>query len=67
MITKDSFRKQIIISMGTNNVERVMVQSNTYVVNINRLIKGIKSEISADFIYLDNKRIIVTTNKVTIS
>ena len=40
--TKDSFRKQIIIFMGTNNTKRVMVQSNIYITNINRLFKDIK-------------------------
>ena len=35
MTSKDSFRKQIIILMGTNNVERVMVQSNAHIANIN--------------------------------
>ena len=60
-------RKQIIIPMGTNNAERVMVQSNIYVVNINRLLKGIKSEISADYIHSDNKRVVITINKVAAS
>jgi len=41
MTTKGSFRKQIIVP-GTNNTERVMVQSNTYITNINRLLKDIK-------------------------
>jgi len=52
--------------METNNVKRVMAQSNVYVANINRLLKDIKSEISANFIYLDNKEIIITINKVAI-
>ena len=52
--------------MEINNVKRVMAQSNVYVANINRLLKDIKSEISANFIYLDNKEIIITINKVAI-
>ena len=40
--TKGSSRKQIIIFMGTNNTKRVMVQSNIYITNINRLFKDIK-------------------------
>jgi len=40
--TKGSSRKQIIISIGINNTERVIVQSNIYITNINRLLKDIK-------------------------
>ena len=40
--TKGSFRKQIIIFMGTNNTKTVIVQSNIYITNINRLFKDIK-------------------------
>ena len=47
--------------------ERVMVQFNTYIININRLLKGVKSEISADYIYSNNKRIVIMTNKIAIS
>jgi len=61
---KDLFRKQIIISIGTNNMEKVIVQSNAYVANINRLLKGIKLKISVNFIQFDNRDIIVTTNKI---
>jgi len=50
--------------MGTNNAERVIVQSNMHVTNINRLFKDIKSEVFVDFIQFDNKGINVTTNKV---
>lgn len=50
--------------MGSNNVERVIAWSNIYVTNINRLLKGIKSEVVINFVRLDNKDIIVTTNKV---
>jgi len=66
MTTKDSSRKQIIISMGTNNIERVIVQLNIHVANINRLLKDIKLEVSVDFIWSDNKGIIVTTNKIAV-
>ena len=50
--------------MDLNNVERIMTWSNIYVTNINRSLKGIKSEVAVDFIKSDNKDIIVTTNKV---
>lgn len=67
MTTKGSFYKQIIILMGTNNAERVMAQANNHVENINRLLRGIKSEISANYICSNNKEIVITTNKVAAS
>ena len=41
-----------------------MKKSSAHIYNINRVLKNIKSEIVADFIRLDNKGIIITTNKV---
>jgi len=64
MIIKDYSHKYIIIFIGFNNVERLMAQSNVHVTNINRSLKGIKSEVVVNFIRSDNKGIIVTTNKV---
>ena len=64
MTTKGPSRKQIIVPMSMNNTEKVLANSNVHVANINRLLKGIKSKISADFIHSDNKGVIITTNKV---
>jgi len=64
MTTKDFLRKQIIIPMGSNNAEKVIVKANTHISNINKLLKGVKSKISVDFIWSDKKRLLVTTNKV---
>jgi len=55
MMNKGLSRKQIIISIDINNTERITAQSNAYIVNINSLLKGIKSKISADYIHFDNK------------
>jgi len=41
-----------------------MVKTNTYVSNINKLLKRVKSKISVNFIWSDNKRLFITTNKV---
>ena len=41
-----------------------MKESSAHVYNINRVLKNIKSEIVVNFIHLDNKDIIITTNKV---
>jgi len=37
------------------------------VININRLLKGIKTEISADYICSNNKGVVITTNKIATS
>ena len=41
-----------------------MVKAKIYVSNINRLLKEVRSEIFVNFIYSDNKRLLITTNKV---
>lgn len=51
IITKGLLRKQSIMPISMNNMEKVIAQSNAYVTNINRLLK---LEISADFICSDN-------------
>ena len=50
--------------MSMNNTEKVMGKSNVYIANINRLLKGIKSDIFANYIYSDNKEIVIMTNKI---
>jgi len=50
MTIENTSRKQVIIPMRTNNIERIMAQSNVYIANINRLLKDIKLEVLVDFI-----------------
>ena len=64
MTSKSLSQKQIIIPMDTNNAERIVAWANIYVKNINRLLKNIKSEVSADYIHSHNKDIIVILNIV---
>lgn len=52
--------------MSANNSEAIVLQANVHISNINRLLKGVKFKVSADFIYSNNKDII-TTNKAIIS
>jgi len=66
IITKGPFRKQIIIPMSKINSNIIVSQANIYIFNINRLLKDIKSEVSANFIHFDNKYIIITTNKAIV-
>ena len=41
-----------------------MVKLNEHIANINKFLKGIKSDISADYIWSDNRGIIITINRV---
>ena len=50
--------------MKSNNSKRVIVKANTYITNINRLLKEVKSTILIDFIYANNKGILITTNNI---
>ena len=55
MMTKKPSRKQVIIPMSSHNANRIMFKSNTYIININRLLKYIKSDVLANFMYVDDK------------
>jgi len=64
MTTKGLSKKQMIISININNTKAIISQANKYISNINRLLKGVKSDVLADFICFDNKGVVITTNKV---
>ena len=49
--------------MSKINSNTTVSQANIYIFNINRLLKDIKSKVSANFIHFDNKDIIITTKK----
>ena len=53
IITKDLLKKQIIISMSKNNSEVISNFTNFHILNI-----------TTDFIWVENNKIIITTNKV---
>ena len=53
--------------MGSNNIKRIMAETNTNIVNTNRFLKEVKSEVPVNFICLDNKGLLLTTNKVAAS
>ena len=42
-----------------------MKDLSSYVTNINRALKNIKSDVIADFIHIENRGVVITTNKVT--
>jgi len=64
MTIQSPSRNQVTIPRSSNNSERVMIKTSAYILNINRLLKKIKSEISINFIQSDNKGLLLTTNKV---
>jgi len=64
MTTKGSSKKQVIILMSSQNVNKIIAKSNTHVTNINRLLKDVKSDVLADFMHVDSKGMVITTNKV---
>ena len=64
MTTKDSSKRQIIVSMSNDNILKFMISSSSHITNLNRAFKNIKSEIVADFVCSDQHRLIITTNKV---
>ena len=64
MTIKDSLCKQVIIQMDSDNIVKFMFSSNDHVININRLLKNIKSECKADYIRAEKSGIIIITNRV---
>ena len=65
MTTKRSSRKQVIVLMSNNSTSGFIKDLSTHIININRVLKNIKSSTMADFIYIDNKGIIIITNNIT--
>ena len=64
IVIKNPSRKQIILSMSLQNANIIIAKSSKHVTNINRLLKDIKSDVLADFIYTNNKGMVITTNKL---
>ena len=64
MTIKDSLYKQVIVQMNSDNIVKFMFSSNDHVININRLLKNIKSECKADYIRAEKSGIIIITNRV---
>ena len=64
MTIKDSLYKQVIVPMDSDNIVKFMFSSNDHVININRLLKNIKSECKADYIRAEKSGIIIITDRV---
>ena len=66
-MTKGPSWKQIIIPMSTDNANKLIVNSSGHVMNFNCALRRTKSDLSIDFIHVDNWGLIVTSNRVTFS
>ena len=66
MTTKSLLRKQVIILMNNDITKKFIKDSSLYIININRALKTIKSSTIANFIRVEDKGIIITTNNVSL-
>ena len=66
MTTKGPSRKQIIIPMSSDNMNKFMKNSSLHIANINQSLRNSKSEVLVDFIHSDLTSVTVVTNKVTV-
>ena len=64
MTMKGPLHKQVIVPMNNELGKRFIKDSVSHITNINRALKSIKSNVCADFIYADNKGVIISTNNV---
>jgi len=53
--------------MNKEAANQYLKDLSMYVININHALKDIKSNIIADFIHVEDKRIIITTNNIASS
>jgi len=65
MTTKDPSYKQVIVPINSDNMVKFMSSSSYHIININRLLKNIKSEYKTDYIRAEKSGIIIVTDKVT--
>ena len=66
MTSKRLLRRQVLVFISLSNLMKFMVLSCKHVVNINRALKDIKSDIMADFIWADYWGLMIMTNKVAL-
>ena len=64
MTTKGPLYKQVIIPIDSDNIAKFMSNSSNHVIDINKLLKNIKSECKADYIRANKSGIIIVTDKV---
>jgi len=62
--TRGPLRKQVIIPMNNDIAKHYLKDPSMHIININYALKNIKSNIIVDFIHINGKDIIITTNNV---
>jgi len=63
MTTRGPSRKKVIIPMAKHIAELIVNSAHTHITNVNKCLKNSKSNIVANFIYITNNEIVITTNK----
>ena len=66
MTIKGPLRKQVIIPMSNDNINKFMKDSSLYITNINQSLRNTKSEVLVDFIRSDISSVTIVTNKVAV-
>ena len=64
MTTKDPSHKQIIVPMNNETANKFLKDLSMHIINIDCALKSIKSKVIADFIYVKDKDIIISTNNI---
>ena len=64
MTTRGPSCKQIIIPMSIDNANKFMSASSEHVSNFNQSLRNIKSDLSVNFICVNHRGLIVTSNRV---
>jgi len=64
MTTKGPSYKQIIVSMGSENINKFMASLGNYISNLNCPLKSIKSNTIINFIHSNHQGLIIMLNKV---
>jgi len=67
MTTKGPSRKQVIIFMVKDNIDKIMKNSSIHMANLNRNLRNAKSKVSVDFIHSNPLGITVVTNSVSVN
>ena len=52
--------------MKLENISKILIKLSEYIANINRLLKNIKLNTVANFIYLNSRNITITTNNIAV-
>ena len=64
MTIKRLSHKQVIVLMNNELAKKYLKDLSIYIVNINHTLKNIKSNTMANFIRIENKSIVISTNNV---